>query len=176
MNYATIKFNDIANGVGVRTSLFVSGCTHKCKGCFNSEAWNFNYGKPFTEETEEEIFKSIDNYFIDGLSLLGGEPFEPENQCALLPFLKRFKERFPDKDVWCYTGYLFDKELLGESRAKIDITYEMLSLIDVLVDGRFIESQKNISLNFRGSENQRIIKVKQSLEKGEVILHELNNG
>ncbi|MBO7214359.1 MAG: anaerobic ribonucleoside-triphosphate reductase activating protein [Clostridia bacterium] len=176
MNYATIKYNDIANGVGVRTSLFVSGCTHKCKGCFNSEAWDFNYGKPFTKEIEEKIFNSVDNYFIDGLSLLGGEPFEPENQRALYPFLQEFKKRFPNKDIWCYTGYLFDKELLNESRAKIDITLDMLSLIDVLVDGRFIEAQKNISLNFRGSENQRIILVKKSLEKGEVILHELNNG
>ncbi|MBQ3234608.1 MAG: anaerobic ribonucleoside-triphosphate reductase activating protein [Clostridia bacterium] len=175
MNYATIKFNDIANGTGVRTSLFVSGCTHKCKGCFNSEAWDFNYGKPFTSEIEEEILKSVDNYFIDGLSLLGGEPFEPENQKVLYPFLKKFKERYPDKDIWCYTGYLLDKELLGESRAKIDITYDMLSLIDVLVDGRFIEAQKNISLNFRGSENQRIINLKETLKKGEIILHELHN-
>lgn len=176
MNYATIKFNDIANGTGVRTSLFVSGCTHKCKGCFNSEAWDFNYGKPFTEETQNQIFKSVESEFIDGLSLLGGEPFEPENQRALYPFLKKFKELYPNKDIWCYTGYIFDKELLGESRAKTEVTLDMLSLIDVLVDGRFIEAQKNISLNFRGSENQRIILVKQSLEKGEVILHELNNG
>ncbi|MBR3804967.1 MAG: anaerobic ribonucleoside-triphosphate reductase activating protein [Clostridia bacterium] len=176
MNFATIKFNDIANGTGVRTSLFVSGCTHKCKGCFNSEAWDFNYGEPFTKEIEDKIIKSLDSDFIDGLSLLGGEPFEPENQKALYPFLKRVKEIYPNKDIWCYTGYLFDKELLNESRAKTDITLDMLSLIDVLVDGRFIESQKNISLNFRGSENQRIILVKQSLEKGEIVLHELNNG
>ena len=176
MNFATIKFNDIANGTGVRTSLFVSGCTHKCKGCFNSEAWDFNYGEPFTKEIEDKIIKSLDSEFIDGLSLLGGEPFEPENQKALYPFLKRVKEIYPNKDIWCYTGYLFDKELLNDSRAKTDITLDMLSLIDVLVDGRFIESQKNISLNFRGSENQRIILVKQSLEKGEIVLHELNNG
>lgn len=176
MNFATIKFNDIANGTGVRTSLFVSGCTHKCKGCFNSEAWDFNYGEPFTKEIEDKIIKSLESEFIDGLSLLGGEPFEPENQKVLYPFLKRVKEIYPNKDIWCYTGYLFDKELLNESRAKIDITLDMLSLIDVLVDGRFIESQKNISLNFRGSTNQRIILVKQSLEKGEVVLHELNNG
>lgn len=176
MNFATIKFNDIANGTGVRTSLFVSGCTHKCKGCFNSEAWDFNYGEPFTKEIEDKIIKSLDSDFIDGLSLLGGEPFEPENQKALYPFLKRVKEIYPNKDIWCYTGYLFDKELLNDSRAKTDITLDMLSLIDVLVDGRFIESQKNISLNFRGSENQRIILVKQSLEKGEIVLHELNNG
>ncbi len=174
MNYATIKYNDIANGTGVRTSLFVSGCTHKCKGCFNSEAWDFNYGKPFDNEVKEQIFKSLESYFIDGLSILGGEPFEPENQTHLYPFLVEFKKRFPNKNVWCYTGYLFDKELLGNSRANISITKDMLSLIDVLVDGRFIEAQKNISLHFRGSENQRIIDVKKSLEKGEVVDYELD--
>lgn len=175
MNYATIKFNDIANGTGVRTSLFVSGCTHKCKGCFNSEAWDFSYGKPFTEEVENEIIKSLDSDFIDGLSLLGGEPFEPENQKVLLPFLKRVKESYPNKNIWCYTGYLFDKELLGDSRAKTDYTYEMLSLIDVLVDGRFVEALKNISLQFKGSENQRIIDVKASLKQNEVVLYNLEN-
>ncbi len=173
MNYATIKYNDIANGTGVRTSLFVSGCTHKCKGCFNSEAWDFNYGKPFDKGVQEEILASVDNYFVDGLSLLGGEPFEPENQLELYPFLLEFKKRFPSKTVWCYTGYLFDKELLGTSRANTEVTKDMLSLIDVLVDGRFIEAQKNISLQFRGSENQRIIDVKKSLEKGEVVNYDL---
>lgn len=172
MNYATIKYNDIANGTGVRTSLFVSGCTHRCKNCFNSVAWDFNYGKPFTTEVENEILFSIKNEYCDGLSLLGGEPFEPSNQAALLPFLRRVKAVVPEKDVWCYTGYLFDKELLGESRAKTENTLEMLKLIDVLVDGRFIEEQKNISLLFRGSENQRIIDVKKSLESGEVILYD----
>lgn len=175
MNYATIKFNDIANGTGVRTSLFVSGCTHKCKGCFNSEAWDFNYGKPFTKEVEDSIIKSLDSDFIDGLSLLGGEPFEPENQKVLLPFLKRVKETYPNKNIWCYTGYLFDKELLGDSRAKTEDTIEMLSLIDVLVDGRFVEALKNISLEFRGSENQRIIDVKASLKEDKVVLYNLKN-
>lgn len=173
MNYATIKFNDIANGEGVRTSLFVSGCTHRCKGCFNSEAWDFNYGSPFTLEIENKILNSVDSDFINGLSLLGGEPFEPENQKALYPFLKKFKQKFPNKTIWCYTGYLFDKELLSDSRAKIDITYDMLSLIDVVVDGKFIESLKNISLVFKGSENQRIIDVKKSLEQNQVVLYEL---
>ena len=172
MNYATIKFNDIANGSGIRTSLFVSGCTHRCKGCFNSEAWDFNYGKPFTKEVEDSIIKSLDSDFIDGLSLLGGEPFEPENQKALYPFIKRVKELYPNKNIWCYTGYLFDKELLSSSRAKIDITKDMLALIDVLVDGKFIEEQKNISLQFRGSENQRIIDVKKSLEQDKIVLWE----
>lgn len=175
MNYATIKYNDIANGTGVRTSLFVSGCTHKCKGCFNSEAWDFNYGKPFDKETQEKILNSLDSFFIDGLSLLGGEPFEPENQVELYPFLVELKKRYPNKNIWCYTGYLFDKELLGDSRANISITKDMLSLIDVLVDGRFIEAQKNISLRFRGSENQRIIDVKKSLAKGEVVLYDFQD-
>ena len=169
MNFATIKFNDIANGTGVRTSLFVSGCTHKCKGCFNSEAWDFNYGEPFTKEIEDKIIKSLDSDFIDGLSLLGGEPFEPENQKALYPFLKRVKEIYPNKDIWCYTGYLFDKELLNDSRAKTDITLDMLSLIDVLVDGKFVEELKSPALLFRGSSNQRIIDVKKSLNENKVI-------
>ncbi len=175
MNYATVKYNDIANGTGVRTSLFVSGCTHKCKGCFNSEAWDFNYGKPFDEDIQNKILNSIDNFFIDGLSLLGGEPFEPENQTHLYPFLLEFKKRFPNKTIWCYTGYLFDKELLGISRANTEVTKDMLSLIDVLVDGRFIDEQKNISLRFRGSENQRIIDVKKSLSKGEVVLYDFED-
>lgn len=170
MNYATIKYNDIANGIGIRTSLFVSGCTHKCKGCFNSEAWDFNYGAPFTNEVEEEILKSLEPEFVDGLSLLGGEPFEPQNQLSLYPFLKKVKERFPNKDIWCYTGYLFDKELLSPSRATTSVTKDMLSLIDVLVDGKFVEAKKNISLAFKGSENQRIIDVKKSLNENKVVL------
>lgn len=173
MNYATIKFNDIANGLGIRTSLFVSGCTHCCKGCFNQEAWNFNYGAPFDKAVQDKIIASLKNEFCDGLSLLGGEPFEPSNQTALLPFLKRVKKEVKDKTIWCYTGYLFDEELLGESRAKTENTLEMLSYIDVLVDGRFIEEQKNISLKFKGSENQRIIDVQKSLKKGEVVLFDV---
>ncbi len=170
MNYATIKYCDIANGLGVRTSLFVSGCTHMCKGCFKSEAWDFNYGKPFTSQVEDEIINSLKPDFIDGLSLLGGEPFEPKNQQALLPFLQRVKKEFPNKDIWCYTGYLFDEELLKGSRAKTEYTYEMLKCIDVLVDGRFIEELKDISLEFRGSSNQRIIDVKKSLKENKVII------
>ncbi len=173
MNYATIKYYDIANGQGVRTSLFVSGCTHKCKGCFNSEAWDFKYGKPFTKEVEDEIILSLKDDFIDGLSLLGGEPFEVANQKALLPFLKRVKEKYPNKNVWCYTGYLFDKDLLTESRVKTKDTLEMLKLIDVLVDGKFIEELKDISLQFKGSSNQRIIDVQKSLKENQVILFDL---
>ena len=173
MNYATIKYYDIANGQGVRTSLFVSGCTHKCKGCFNSEAWDFKYGKPFTKEVEDEIILSLKEDFIDGLSLLGGEPFEIANQKALLPFLKRVKEKYPNKNVWCYTGYLFDKDLLTESRVKTQDTIEMLKLIDVLVDGKFIEELKDISLQFKGSSNQRIIDVQKSLKENQVVLFDL---
>ena len=169
MNYAEIKTCDIANGEGVRLSLFVSGCTHHCKNCFNPETWSFDYGKPFTAETEEYILRKLKPSYVDGLTLLGGEPFEPSNQRDLLPFLRRVRELYPQKNVWCYTGYLFDKELLGESRARCECTEEMLSLIDVLVDGEFVQELYNISLQFRGSSNQRIIDVKKSLAQGKVI-------
>lgn len=173
MNYATVKFNDIANGLGIRTSLFVSGCTHFCKGCFNAEAWDFDYGKPFDEEIQNKIINSLKSPFCDGLSLLGGEPFEPCNQKALLPFLERAKREIPSLNVWCYTGYLFDEELLKDSRAKTEDTIKMLNLIDVLVDGEFIEEQKNISLRFKGSENQRIIDVKKSLNENKIVLFDV---
>ncbi len=169
MNYGEIKNFDIANGEGVRVSLFVSGCTHHCKNCFNPETWSFDFGKPFTREVEDLILKELAPDYINGLSLLGGEPFEPQNQAALLPFLRRVREKYPDKNIWCYTGYLFDKELLGESRARCESTDEMLSIIDVLVDGEFVQELYNISLQFRGSSNQRIIDVKKSLESGKVV-------
>ncbi len=174
MNYGEIKTFDIANGEGVRVSLFVSGCTHHCKNCFNKETWSFDYGKPFTEEAEKIITDNLAFEYINGLSLLGGEPFEPSNQQALLPFLKRVKARFPNKTIWCYTGYLFDSELLCESRARCEYTDEMLSLIDVLVDGEFKQDLYDISLSFRGSSNQRIIDVKKSLEQGKVIEYKLS--
>ena len=173
MNYATIKYYDIANGPGVRTSIFVSGCRHHCPGCFNEVAWDFGYGQPFDKAVRNEIFASCQPDYIAGISLLGGEPFEPENQRALLPFLKKVRERFPKKNIWCYTGYLFDKELLGESRARCECTDEMLSLIDVLVDGEFVQELYSVALAFRGSENQRIIDVKKSLETGEIVWHDL---
>lgn len=173
MNYGEIKKFDIANGIGVRVSLFVSGCTHHCKNCFNAVAWDFSYGKPFTEETEEELLEALAPDYINGLSLLGGEPFEPENQRVLLPFLKKVKERLPEKTIWCYSGYLMDRELQSESRARCECTDEMLSLLDVLVDGKFVQEQYNISLAFRGSENQRIIDVKQSLKEGSIIPYQL---
>ena len=173
MNYGEIKNYDIANGEGVRVSLFVSGCTHHCKNCFNPETWSFEYGKPFTKETEDYIIECLSPDYIDGLSLLGGEPFEPQNQEVLLPFLRRVKNELPHKTIWCYTGYLFDRELLSESRARCEFTDEMLSLIDVLVDGEFVQAMHDISLAFRGSSNQRIIDVQKSLETGEVKLHNL---
>ena len=169
MYYGEIKKTDIANGEGVRVSLFVSGCTHHCEGCFNPETWNFCYGREFTSETEKELLNALSPDFINGLTLLGGEPFEPQNQRALVPFLKKVKEQYPKKNIWCYTGYLFDEELLKDSRARCEVTDEMLSMIDVLVDGEFRQELKNITLKFRGSENQRIINVKKSLEAGEVI-------
>lgn len=172
MNYGEIKKHDIANGEGVRVSLFVSGCTHHCKGCFNEETWDFGYGTPFTKETEAEILKALSPDYINGLSLLGGEPFEKQNQRELLPLLKKVRNTFPHKNIWCYTGYLFDRELCQESRARCECTDEMLQYIDVLVDGEFIETLKDISLAFRGSSNQRIIDVKRSLESGKVQLWE----
>lgn len=170
MNYGEIKNYDIANGLGVRVTLFVSGCTHHCKGCFNPMTWDFGYGKPFTEDTENQIIEMLAPDYIDGLTLLGGEPMEADNQRALLPLLKKFKERYPKKNIWCYTGYTLETDLLSESRAKCEVTDEILSLIDVLVDGEFIEEQKNISLAFRGSENQRIIDLPRTLKEEKTIL------
>ena len=175
MNYGEIKNFDIANGEGVRVSLFVSGCTHHCKNCFNPETWSFDYGKPFTRDTEDYIIECLKPDYINGFSLLGGEPFEPENQKALLSLLRRIRREYPNKTVWCYTGYLFDTELLSESRARCEYTDEMLSLIDILVDGEFVQDLHDISLSFRGSSNQRIIDVKKSLATGEVILYNLTS-
>ena len=170
MHYGEIKKCDIANGEGVRVSLFVSGCTHHCPGCFNQDTWDFDYGKEYTQETEDEILKALSPGYINGLSLLGGEPFEPQNQEVLVRLLRKVKEQYPEKNIWCYSGYLFDKELLSESRARCEYTDEMLSMLDVLVDGRFVEALKDIRLVFRGSSNQRVIDVKKSLETGTVVL------
>lgn len=169
MNYAQIKRVDIADGPGVRVSLFVSGCTHHCKGCFNPETWSFDYGNPFTEETAEELLRLLEPKYIRGLTLLGGEPFEPENQRVLCGFLHQVRERLPEKDIWSYSGYTFE-ELTGESRARCEVTDEMLSLIDVLVDGEFVEPLRNLSLRFRGSENQRILDLRKSLASGSPVL------
>ncbi len=170
MNYATIKKYDIANGPGVRVSLFVSGCTHHCPGCFNPETWDFNYGKPFTDEVIREILEAMEPSYIHGFSLLGGEPFEHVNQIAVLPLLKEIKKRYPEKDIWCYTGYDFEKDLLNDMAQQWSETYDMLSCIDILVDGEFEQDKKNLSLRFRGSSNQRIIDVPQSLHEHSVIL------
>lgn len=159
MNYANIKKYDIADGPGVRVSLFVSGCRHHCKGCFNSEAWDFEYGRPYTAETEAEILEALKPGYIAGLTLLGGEPFEPENQVELVTLLRKVRETYPEKSIWSYTGYVYDKDLVPGGRAYTDVTDEMLSYLDVLVDGPFVEELKDITLQFRGSSNQRILKM-----------------
>ncbi len=166
MNYAAIKKNDIANGPGVRVSLFVSGCRHRCRHCFNREAWDFDYGLPYTSQTREELLGAADHAYIAGLSLLGGEPFEPEHHAALIDLIEAFRERFPDKTVWCYSGFLYEDLVSG---AIGESARTLLSLVDVLVDGKFIEDLKDPSLLFRGSANQRIIDVPRSLTRGTVV-------
>ena len=171
MNYATIKNCDIANGPGVRVSLFVSGCTHRCPGCFNEVAWDFNYGEPFTEQTIETILDMLRPAYIKGLTLLGGEPFEPQNQAEVVKLLRRIRKEMPEKTIWAFSGYLFEKDMLS---GRIGDVSEYLSYLDVLVDGPFVQAKKNLSLRFRGSENQRIIDVKASLAAGETILWDDN--
>ena len=171
MNFGEIKKCDIANGEGVRVSLFVSGCTHHCKGCFNAQTWDFNFGAEFTKEVEDSLLEDLAPSYIKGLTLLGGEPMEPENQKVLVPFLRRVKECFPDKTIWCYSGYTYDKDLIEGGRAFCEVTEEMLSMIDVLVDGEFVEALKDIRLVFRGSSNQRIINLKETLQKGEIVIY-----
>ena len=157
MYYGNIKTYDIADGPGVRVSLFVSGCRHHCKGCFNAETWNFDYGTLYTEETEEYIIQLLSKPYIQGLTILGGEPFEPENQRGLIRLLQRVKSDCPEKDIWCYTGYTLEQALTDGSSCRCEITDAFLSMIDVLLDGKFIEELKDITLEFRGSANQRII-------------------
>lgn len=174
MNYGTIKNCDIANGVGVRVSLFVSGCTHHCKECFQPETWDFAYGEPYTRETEDELLRLLAPSYIDGLSLLGGEPMEPQNQRELVKLLRRVKAELPDKNVWCYSGYTLETDLLSPSRARCEVTDELLSMIDILVDGEFMLEKKNISLSFRGSENQRIIDLRATLKSGKTVVLDLD--
>lgn len=169
MNYANIKTYSIENGTGVRVSLFVSGCTHHCKDCFNEQAWDFGYGAPFTEDTENAVIEALAPDYMAGITLLGGEPMEPVNQRGLLPLLKRIRKELPQKTVWAYTGYVYE-DLLEGGRAHCEVTEELLSLCDILVDGPFIAEKKNISLRFRGSENQRIIDLKATRETGKVVL------
>lgn len=170
MNYAEIKTNDIANGPGIRTSLFVSGCTHRCQNCFNEIAWDFQYGKEFTNATQDFILQSLKPSYVKGLTLLGGEPLERVNQQGLLPFLRRVRAEYPGKSIWCYTGYTYETDVLARMCEEWPETKELLSYIDVLVDGKFVQELKNISLQFRGSENQRIILVQESLAAGHAIL------
>lgn len=170
MYYATIKNCDIANGPGVRVSLFVSGCTHHCPGCFNQEAWDFHYGQPFTEETIQTIVDMLRPAYIRGLTLLGGEPFDPRNQEAVVQLLRRIKQELPEKSIWAFSGYLFDRDILSGKLGDWEITKEYLSYLDVLVDGPFVQEKKNLSLRFRGSENQRLIDVPASLASGTVVL------
>ena len=170
MNYAAIKNCDIANGPGVRISLFVSGCTHRCKGCFNEVAWDFDYGQPFTQETIEEILNMLAPPHIAGITLLGGEPFEPQNQPALLDLLRQIKLKMPEKSIWAFSGYLFEKDILAGRLGPKEITQEFVSYLDVLVDGPFILEKKDLMLRFRGSSNQRLIDVKASLQTGTTVL------
>ena len=173
MNYCEIKNCDIANGIGVRVTLFVSGCTNHCDECFQPQTWDFNYGQPFDGAVQQRIIDMLAPPYINGLTLLGGEPMEPENQRALLPFVKRVKETYPDKDIWCFTGFVLESELLKDgSHPRCEVTDQLLSYIDVLVDGRFVKELKDISLRFRGSSNQRLIDMQATLKAGKTVLWE----
>lgn len=172
MNYAEIKKCDVANGPGVRVSLFVSGCTHHCKECFNPETWDFNYGREFTDNTEEEIIKYMEPEYIKGLTLLGGEPLEHCNQQGLLPLLRKVKRIYPEKNIWCFTGYDFEKDVTGHMLGEWEETKEMLSYIDVMVDGEFMADKKDLNLVFKGSSNQRTIMVQESMKCGEIVYWE----
>ncbi len=167
MNYAAIKPCDIANGPGVRVSLFVSGCTHHCPGCFQSETWDFSYGKPFTKATQERVLSLLEPEYIAGLTLLGGEPFEPPNQIGLLPLLKAVRDRYPQKSVWAFTGFLYEQLCAGKTGTA---AREMLARIDVLVDGAFVQEEKQLGLRFRGSANQRLIDLRKTEAAGEIVL------
>lgn len=170
MHYSTIKDCDIANGIGVRITLFVSGCTNHCKNCFQPQTWDFDFGEPFTEETEEKLLEMLKPDYINGLTLLGGEPMEPQNQRALVPFLKRVREVYPNKNIWCFTGFTYEVLKTDGSHPRCEVTDEMLSLIDVLVDGKYVDELKDLTLQFRGSSNQRLIDMVKTRENGEVTL------
>lgn len=169
MKYANYKEYDISNGPGIRFSLFVSGCTHHCFGCFNPETWDFNYGEEFTKDLEDYILEEVGNDYYQGLTLLGGEPMEPVNQKGLLSLVTRFKEMYPQKTIWCFTGYLYDKDLLGHFAKVMPETMELLKRIDVLVDGEFMMDKKDVTLLFKGSSNQRTIDVPKSLASGDIV-------
>lgn len=171
MYYGELKKCDIANGIGVRVTLFVSGCTNHCEGCFQPQTWDFHYGRPYTADTEAEIFAELDKSYINGLTVLGGEPFEPENQRELVGLLRKAKERNPAKNIWVFTSFTLDGDLLVEgSHPRCEVTDEMLSYIDVLIDGRFVLGQKDISLQFRGSRNQRVIDLNKTRTSGTITI------
>ena len=170
MYYGEIKNHDIANGIGVRVTLFVSGCTNRCKNCFQPQTWDFSFGKPFTEETEEEILKMLSPAYIHGLTVLGGEPFEPSNQRALVPFLEKVREQYPQKSIWSFSGFTLEELQTDGSHPRCEVTDRMLSLLDVLVDGRYVDELRNLSLRFRGSSNQRLIDMKATLREGSIVL------
>ncbi len=172
MNYCNIKDCDIADGPGVRVTLFVSGCTNHCEGCFQPETWNFNYGDEFTKEVEDRLLKLLEPHYIAGLTLLGGDPFEPSNQIALLPFVRRVRSTFPEKSIWAYSGFTYEELKRDGSHPRCEATDELLGLLDVLVDGRFVEAKKDLRLRFRGSSNQRIIDIKKTIESDEIVLWE----
>ena len=169
MHYGEIKDCDIANGEGVRVTLFVSGCTNRCPNCFQPQTWDFEYGHPFTEETEEQLLRMLSPSYIKGLTLLGGEPMEPQNQRGLVPFLRRVKETYPQKNIWCFSGFTYEELLTEGSHPRCEVTDELLSMVDVLVDGRYVEALKDISLRFRGSSNQRLIDLNATRQTGEIV-------
>ena len=168
MNYAGIKYCDIANGTGCRTVLFVSGCRNACKGCFQPQTWDFGYGEPFDEKVQKEVLDSLAPDYITGITLLGGEPFEPENQKELVPFMRKVAAQYPNKNVWAFTGYIYDKDLIAGGRRHTEDTDELLSMIDVLVDGPFVEELKDITLKFRGSSNQRVLYLRETIRTGKI--------
>ena len=176
MHVGEVMTADVANGEGMRVSVFVSGCRNHCKGCFQPQTWDFNYGREYTLEIEQFIIDELSKSYYDGITILGGDPMEPENQEPVLRLLRRIKKELPDKNVWAYTGYVYDRDLVPGGKRFVDgVTRELLESIDILIDGRFVEELKNLMLNFRGSGNQRIIKMKETLETGKVVLSELNN-
>ena len=176
MHVGEVMTADVANGEGMRVSVFVSGCRNHCKGCFQPQTWDFNYGREYTPEIEQFIIDELSKSYYDGITILGGDPMEPENQEPVLRLLRRIKKELPDKNVWAYTGYVYDRDLVPGGKRFVDgVTRELLESIDILIDGRFVEELKNLMLNFRGSGNQRIIKMKVTLETGKVVLSELNN-
>jgi anaerobic ribonucleoside-triphosphate reductase activating protein len=170
MNYAGIKYCDIANGLGCRTVLFVSGCRNHCRDCFQPQTWDFSYGDPFDEQVQQEILDSLAPGYVQGLTLLGGEPFEPENQKALVPFVEKVKKQYPGKNIWAFTGYIYDKDLIPQGRKYTEDTDRLLDMIDVLVDGPFVAEEKDIRLKFRGSKNQRVIDLQKTRKDGKIIL------